>query len=75
MSKSPKNSTDLFKELNIAIGCEPSTICCRKVKHAVPAYNSKYKFNLGFKTTSSFSCMGSFNYILLSVMSIVALPV
>ena len=55
MLRSQNNSTDLSNELNIAIGCEPSTVFCRKVKPDAAAYNSKCQFNLGFKTTSPFT--------------------
>ena len=49
MSKPPKNSTDLYKELKIAIGWEPSTTFCRKVKPDVPAYNSNINLTLDLK--------------------------
>ena len=75
MSRSPKNSTDLSKELKIAIGWEPSTVFCKIVKPDVPAYNSKCTFNLGFKTISSFMFKGNVNDIALLVISMFSLPV
>ena len=56
--KSLKNSTDLSNEFKTAIGCEPSTMLCRKVEPDVAAKNSKHQFKLGFKTTSSFTFKG-----------------
>ena len=41
MSKSTKNSTDLSKELKMAIGCEPSEICCNNEIPFGAAYISK----------------------------------
>ena len=75
MSKSQKKSTFLFNELKTAIGWEPSTVFCRKVKPDVPAYNSKYPFNLGFKTISSFMFKGSANDTSLLVIFMLLLPV
>ena len=46
MSKSQKNSTDLSNELNMAIGCEPSKMFCRKVKPDAPAYNPNIHLTL-----------------------------
>ena len=40
MSKSPKNSTDLSNELNMAIGCPPSAMFCKSAKPDVAAYSS-----------------------------------
>ena len=75
MSKAPKNSTDLSKEFEIAVGCDPSTMLCKNEKPDVPACNSKCTFNLGFQTSSSFMSMWNFNYSWLSVMSMFSLPV
>ena len=41
MSKPPKNSTDLSNELKMAIGCEPSEICCNIEIQVGAAYVSK----------------------------------
>ena len=75
MSKSPKNSTDFSKELKIGIGWEPSTMFCRKVKPDVPAYNSKYIFNLGCKTISPYMFEENVNGISWLVILMVSLPV
>ena len=72
MSKSPENSIDLSNELKIVTGWEPSMMFCRKVKPEVPAYNSKYPFNLGFKTASSFMFKGNVDDISLLVIYVFA---
>ena len=41
MSKPPKNSTDLSKGLEMAIGCEPSELCCNIEIPFGAAYVSK----------------------------------
>ena len=48
---------------------------CRKVKPDVPAYNSKYLFNLGSEINSSFTFKGNVNVISLLVISMFSLPV
>ena len=73
MSKSQKSSTLLSEELETAIGCDPSTVFCKNEKPDVPACNSQYQFNLGFKTISS--CFSCETLMMLSVMSIFPLPV
>ena len=49
ISRSPNKSTDLSYELKTDIGCDPSTVFCKKEKPDVPACNSKYKLTLGLK--------------------------
>ena len=63
MSKPPKNSTLLSNELNMAVGWEPSTVCCRNGIPFGAAYVSKYSFTLGFKTGSLFLFKGYGNEI------------
>ena len=41
MSQSPKNSTELSNEVKMAIGCEPSEICCNIEIPFGAAYISK----------------------------------
>ena len=68
MSRHQKNSADLSNGLKMAIGCEPSAMFCRSVKPDVPAYSSKYTFNLGFKAISSLIVIGDVNDISLLVI-------
>ena len=42
MSQSPKNSTDLSKGLKMAVGCEPSGLCCNNEIPFGAANISKY---------------------------------
>ena len=75
MSKSPKNSTDLSNELKMAIGCEPSEICCN-IKIPFGAANiSKCTFTLGFKKASLLFFKGYVNEIRLLVISRFSEPV
>ena len=41
MSKPQKNSIDLPNELKMAVGCEPSEICCNNEIPLGAAYTSK----------------------------------
>ena len=61
MSKSPKNSTDLCNELKMAIGCEPSEICCNIEIPFGAAYILKSQFTLGFEKASLLMFKGCVN--------------
>ena len=76
MSKSPKNSTDLSNELNMAIGCAPSCWFCKNAKPEVSAYSSNWiPYALGLITISPFTFNGYVNEISLLVISMFSEPV
>ena len=65
----------LSNEVNMAIGCEPSEICCNNEMQFGAAYISKQQFTLGFKKASLLIFQGYVNEIRLLVISMFSEPV
>ena len=63
MSKSPKNSTGLFNELKLAIGCEPSGNAVILKYHLVQHTSQNMHLTLDLKSFHHVFCTGYVNDI------------
>ena len=75
MPKPPNNSTDLSNESNMAIGCEPSKLCCNIEIPCGAANVSKYSVTLGFQKASLLIVNGYVNGISLLVIFMLSEPI
>ena len=63
ISKPPTNSTDLPNGMNMAIGCEPSELCCNVEYHLVLNAFQNNHLHWDLKKASLLMCKGCVNEI------------